>query len=372
MTVGNSGLLVPGGLRRELLAAGYMLFAAVVWGILPLSVELTSGMDSPFLFSAAFRLGGAVACLGFVLVRYWTLVCRLAWSAVSGSSGERRLAGWYQVAAVFSLRSRLGWGLVFLLVFGKYELMVMSYALQAASIYSVALTFELWPFFMVMAMMFLFRGSGLYRKSGVGLLVMMVICFCGVVLVVLAEGRAAAGGIHHLGVGLALAGAILAGLQNSILFKIGSVLGVWFHRARISSESRESLVLFALTGLQALTQFSCFVSSLPVAGLLGERMAWGQFLMAVLVGVAVAGVADVAFRKSNAMTRNLGVNALTYTTPVMSFLWLRALSSAEAVDFGFLVPGMFLIVGANLVIGFEVPLRIALGRALGQLQLRFR
>ena len=89
----------------------------------------------------------------------------------------------------------------------------------------------------------------------------------------------------------------------------------------------------------------------------GEGTGWLAFLISFLGGALASGIADVSFRTANSLTNNLGVNALSYLTPIIALAWLALLSQAEVNRVDFLLIGTMAVVTANLMINFESEIR---------------
>lgn len=64
-------------------------------------------------------------------------------------------------------------------------------------------------------------------------------------------------------------------------------------------------------------------------------------------------MAGIAWRKSNLITTNLGINALVYLVPVLSLAWLFGLSQVGPISVGYLIVGASVIVVANLLVNLE-------------------
>jgi hypothetical protein len=79
---------------RHLIAVFYMLGAATIWAMVPAVMDFTEGVQSPFLFSGGFRLGGSLGCLLFLVVLHRGLLCEfgkvLASTSVTGVYGDLR------------------------------------------------------------------------------------------------------------------------------------------------------------------------------------------------------------------------------------------------------------------------------------------
>ena len=340
-----------------------MLGATAIWAIVPLTMDYTGGVDNPFLFTGAFRMGGAIGCLGFLLFRYSNLLTAL-WKVNFRAPGAHADAvARREIRSLFSPRSRYGWGLTYA-AFGKFEYVFFAFAAQAIAIYAVAVTYEIWPIVLVIAMTFLFRGEQRFQTTGTGTFVMLFVCLIGFAMVVMPERAGLVGGEYILATVLVVTAAIVGGTHNAVIFKWGDVLGRQLDRHRelpeydsISSESRDSMIIFGTVLGQCIAQFSCMVLCLAIGFLVGDSLSWPLFLVSIVGGALVAGMGDVLFRVANSLTSNLGVNAISYTTPVFALVWLALFSQVEIAFVDYLVMGTILIITANLLINFDAEVR---------------
>ncbi|WP_420431192.1 hypothetical protein [Candidatus Poriferisocius sp.] len=78
-----------------------------------------------------------------------------------------------------------------------------------------------------------------------------------------------------------------------------------------------------------------------------------SFGWTVLAGAVLMGCSSLFFRKSNLMTDNLGVNSITYLTPVLGLLWLSLYTDIDVARFDYFAMGATAIVAANLLINVD-------------------
>ena len=99
-----------------------------------------------------------------------------------------------------------------------------------------------------------------------------------------------------------------------------------------------------------------FVASVVVAAfstLVG--IAAGESVQGPALGISFAagvlvGIANITWRKANLITKNLGVNAITYGTPVLSLVWLYWIAETQVARWDYLLIGAAVIIAANLLI----------------------
>ena len=74
---------------------------------------------------------------------------------------------------------------------------------------------------------------------------------------------------------------------------------------------------------------------------------------AIVAGVVFLSIANIAWRKANLATHELGINTMSYLTPVLGLIWLFAFSQVGVIRVDYLIIGTAAILTANLLINFE-------------------
>ena len=87
-----------------------------------------------------------------------------------------------------------------------------------------------------------------------------------------------------------------------------------------------------------------------VAG--GESIAVGAPEIVVAGGIPIA-FAWIAWRKANITTDNLGINALSFVTPIMSLFWLFWIAEAEVARWDYLAIGAAAVITSNILINLQ-------------------
>ena len=88
-----------------------------------------------------------------------------------------------------------------------------------------------------------------------------------------------------------------------------------------------------------------------------ETMTYMAFFYTLIGGFACLSIANILWRKVNLITRELGINALSYTTPLFSLMWLFLFSQVNVARVDYLVIGTAAIIIGNLLINFEAEVR---------------
>ena len=284
-------------------AVGYMSLSVVAFSLVPLMVHLGGGAGYPLLMNALLRVGICVYSLAFLLLvpRYRAVF--LDWRVFGAA-----------------LRGLPSWSALFIFL-NQFEYAAFALASRDVDIAVVAVLFETWPVAVIVLLSVLLRGR--YRK--VSWLTVAIVCVAlgGFVLVTASQRGClvCSGGGFSLemarGLGFALASLVLASL------------GVFYFRW-VSDRASRVVGDFDRADLEVVLSLEAFMlvalASMPAGfglGLaLGETVTLPGFAWSVFVFGAVGFAAILFWRKSNLVTENASVNALSYLTPLVAFLWL--------------------------------------------------
>ena len=88
-----------------------------------------------------------------------------------------------------------------------------------------------------------------------------------------------------------------------------------------------------------------------------EQFTTHILLAGLLAGFFVVSLSGTAVRQANLLTKNLGINALRYTTPIFAILWLLLFRDPIFPQIDFLVIGVTAIIIANLLLTFGSKIR---------------
>ena len=323
-------------------ATGYMLLAVTLFSSLPLVIAWGGGGRVPFLFNASMNAGIAVGCLVFITILYH----RLVFNAANLIVIARR---------AFDVKLALS-------VAANFNFAFFAWSTRFVDVSVAAILFETWPLFFILLMARLYRGETRYRALDMEMVFLLALGLAGFAFVVVGQAGGFAG-IQTARLSVVIIGVVLAGLGaiatsfTAFGFRWGTDV---VHE--IPSEARHGI------GEHSLEMFGVLVAFLianTLAAVLntfagmsnGEVMDSRTLLIAVVVGSAVNGIANVAWRKANLTTNNPGINALAYATPLFSLVWLFLFTHVKPVSLDYLVAGAVGIITVNLLINFEAEIR---------------
>ena len=323
-------------------AIGYMLVAVTLFSSLPLVIAWGGGERTPFLFNAAMNAGIVLGCVAFMGVFYRRLIL----DGFNLGLISRRI-----------FDPKIGLSIV-----ANFNFAMFAWSTRFVDVSVSAILFESWPIFIILITARLFRGDTRYRDITYEMLLLLALGLVGFAFVVVGQAGGFAniqtGGLSLLIVGviLAMLGAIATSF-TAFSFRWGTDVA-----GELSEESRAgfsdaSLDLFGvLVAFLIANTVSAIVNTF--AGFSsGESMDLRVLLIAVFLGGATNWVANVAWRKANLTTDNLGINALAYATPIFSLIWLFLFSRVAPERLDYLIAGAVGIIIVNLLINFEAEIR---------------
>ena len=340
---GKPNITLQNGNRggQNLLAAGIMLGAVLIYSFAPVAIVSGGGPESPFLFNAVWWLGVAVGILLILLLFYRSVLLNAEVLALAGQS----LKSWIFLGAVIT----------------SFSYALFSWSTNFIDVSISAVLLELWPLLFVALMAWLFRKEGQYRKNLRSSIPLALVALAGLGFVVSSQ----TGGFNlgntsgfnlTAGVVLALLSAA-ASTCAAFTFRWGKDLaGQLPVNVAGSGRSVLTLALFGAVAAQGLQSLIGAGLSAGIGFAVGERVESGwptYFGYGLLGGVFVHAIPAVLLRIANTTTDNLGVNALAYATPVFTLVWLALFSDIAVASVPYLVIGTAAIVAANLLINFD-------------------
>ena len=330
-----------GGANR--LAVGYILIAVTSFSLIPLAVDLSGGVSTPFFFNTLFRLGSLLGCLIFLLTWYPKILS----SRENVRVIRRYLFRWpenrpFLVAAL-----------------GTADFFLFALSGRFLNIAVIAILFEIYPVVIIFLASWLFRGEGLYRRVSLSAKLLVVLSIFGFIFALAGQRddfldvfTLASFGNSVVGVILVL-GAILGTGLSVFGWKWG-----WDLSRELSTDAEPNSS--ALCGMVIALFFTSLVSLVASGGIglvAGESADWRLVAFAIPGGAIALALGPIVYRKANLLTDNVSINAVGYVVPILSLIWLYWIAGAAVARWDYLVMGTTAIVTANLLINFEAEIR---------------
>ena len=319
--------------RGNTLAVGLILGHVLLVSFFPVLVAL-AGTEGPFLFAAMYGIGVVIGLVPFLLIRYRRLIAnRHVWHLA-----------WQRT---------LSWAMLFWIL-SEFDIAFFSWSAGFVDVSLSAILYQLSPVMMIILTGRLFSSEERYRKIGAYTLLSFVFAVIGVAAVVASQSGGFATLVDHgeispltlgAGVGLALAAAGLVVLA-AYGFRWGSDLATSLPNEH--GYTRTALEVFGVV----IGLVICNLLASPGIALIG--LARDEPVNTVTLGYALIGggllgaFPAILWRTGNLVTNNLGINVLSYFTPLLALGWLFALSLVGDVEFMLLFFGAVVIVVANI------------------------
>ena len=325
-----------------------MLASVMGFSMVPLLIAAGS-QEAPFLFSTGLRLGAIVGYLALLMVVYPTLFFSLnTWVQVARRMAKSPLHIGNRV--VFTPLP------IVLATVTYFDYMFFALAIQNRTIDPsiAAVVYETWPILLIILTGLLFRKDQRYSATSYYVYTLSALGFLGFCFVVFSQtGKTMLNNFIAIDTIFLILAVTLAPLAA-----FGLRWGVDL-AAQLKSDrhEREEINFFGVI----LANFIGNIITLPatlIAGVLqSESISYTTFLYTVIGGFICLSVANILWRKVNLVTTELGINALSYATPLFSLVWLFLFSQVNVARVDYLVIGTAAIIIANMLINFEAEVR---------------
>lgn len=311
------------------LAPSLMLLSALTFSFEPLLIVLAGGSFSPFMFNAAIKAGYMAAYIPLGLLFYRRpLLCGAFWRMV----WERRSIG--HLAASIA---------------NNFFRVCYAAAARFIDVAAVSVALGAYPALCAALIAWLFRRGCRYAAMPAWRRALFGLCFIGFALVALAEtggARVLQESISRLAMGFglsALGAALLAAsafqLRWGALF--GAVAADRFAMRRHEGEFLGVSVGAAIGNMIALGVFAI------ASWILDETMSVGSLWLAIGGGAALAALGEIPWRIANLRAIDVGVNVLSYSSPLFGLVWLYGAGLIAVARLDWLVYGAALIFARN-------------------------
>lgn len=327
---------------RNALGTGIMILSVVGYSLIPLMVANGSGGDSPFLFVAGWRFGVALGLTVFLFTIFGDVLLHR------------------EVVRIIT-RRMFTWAMLFVIL-SQFDYVFFAWSTRFVDVSVAAILFETWPIFLILLTAVLFRREARYRTIKPDVMLLLAVGFMGFAFVAASE----TGGFGDwtdaqfantlLGIGLVIVAIVLTTV-SAYQFRWGVDLSRALPSDLVSGKN------------SALVDICCVIVSSWIGNILasginvvvgvstGESIATGALTFALIGGIFGNALGNIAWRAANLMTTNLGINAISYATPIFSLIWLFLFAEVNISRVDFLIIGAAAIISTNLLINFEAEVR---------------
>ena len=337
-----------------------MASTIIFYSLSPVVIVVAGVSGVPFLFAAVMQVGGMIGYLLLLRGRYRSLL--------GGCYRSPEGNDLVKDAIKCNLLDFRGAGpLLVLGTLSGLDYVLFIYSTRFVDISIATVLFELWPLFSIPLTAVLTRRKKRYAKITLGFMLLLSGGFAGAAFVIASQSGQLAGVGDLSSVDLVI-GTLLA-LLSAFAVALAVCLFRWSEDLverlpkRVNKDRGQlDLELFAVAVAIVITDvFSITMNG--VAGIAtGEILAPTHIWVGLLFGFFVYFLGSLAWRASNLLTGDLGINALTYFTPLLALVWLWVYSTSNLpgsdgvlaiarVDY--LIIGAAAIVSFNLLLNFE-------------------
>ncbi len=319
-----------------------MLLAVVGFSFVPLLVAVGGGTDSPFLFTSGVSLGTGLGSALFLAAAFRpVLLNRSVLSLIS-----QRLLSWS----------------LFLVVINQFVYSLFAWSTRYLDFSVVSTLFETWPIFLIVLTAILYRAQARYYKITSSMLWLLVTGFIGFGFVTASQsggfGNWDDSRLSETVIGLALViSAVLVAALPAFGFKWGTDLSEALPADVVGDRNRPFVEICCALIAFCIASFAGIGLNAGVGFVATETISMESLAIAVASGALIMAPASISWRAANMLTRNLGINALSYATPIFALAWLFLFWQVDVARVDFLIIGAAAIITANLLINFEAEVR---------------
>ena len=318
-----------------------MLVAVLAYSVTPIAFKFGQAETSPFLFAGIIHFTASLPMLLMAVLLKGDI------PVVKPTIEGIRRHPWMFIVPVL----------------GGFTFVLLAAALAFVDVSLAAVLHETWPLFLLLVMLRLDHGVQRYNRVSLGTVLLFIQAFAAISLVILSHNDTPTvlpSGVPGLvdsgvvvGVFLVLCAAFLGAAFGGCTLRLGTIISA--QNTTVQTKDRGDIVYSI-----SVVIFCRFLIAPMLCGiglLFSETLTMHQFLSASAFGFVVTSLASIGFRMANLKTKDLGVNALSYASPLLTLLWLWMLSKLEVPHTDYLIIGAMGIVSANLLINAAPTMR---------------
>ena len=339
-------------------ALGYMAAASFSGSWIPLVVHLTQASQTPFLFNALLKAGVILGVLLFL-----ASTSRTAHISIQDLHTIRKhILVWPANRTI--MVSTLG-----SLYYALFALSTRFIQIPVSTI-----LFEMYPVGIIIAVSWLFRDTGRYNRLTPRVTPPVLLALTGLVFANASQlpgfGALTPAFLWTSLIGITL---VLLGIISASFAAFGLRWGADLNRelspepAPIRPESRpprprntqspsprpRNLELQCTLLAVVIIAVLSIPPSIALGLASGETIDTRTAIAALAAGFSANTALNITLRKAILITDNLGINAISFTTPVLSIIWLHLIANTSVARWDYLLIGTTAIIAANLWIKFQ-------------------
>ena len=329
-------------------AVAYMLFATAGYALPPLIVDLTNSQNNPFLFNGLWRSIIVIGIFGYLLLWFREILFKINRRFIRRSIFSRDFL--WGILSHFS-HALFAWSTRFIdttlstAIFSLWIIVFIIIRQRDDSEKSVELR----------------RYKPFINKEN---LILLVFALFGLVFVTLSEtGNIDFEDKSFRGVIFGVILAILAAFIGGSVARLFRWADHLFdnHKDKLISSTRH----IGDNDLILVIQLIGYILTISIATVLSFMIGLGEGisninsffsltnLYIMIPGGIVASLAPVAFRRTQYLTNNLGVIAISYFESILALSWLFLFTDVSITRIDFLAIGAIIILSVNIILNWE-------------------
>ena len=325
--------------NRNVEAALYMAASTATFSLVPVIIG-NSAIASPFLFGALWRAGLVVALFSYILAQHRHIFT----NPESRKIIARNIRSPYMIATTA----------------GQFDYVILAIAAQHISIAVASTVFNIYTMIAIYMMTLLFRGQGRYKPIPAAAIPLYLTGLLGVALTIFSEtGNITLTnddrGPSPQDIAITIATPIIAALAVGAI-KWGTDLSSQIRqKAEVPVDDTAHHELgYVLTASMIASAITVPINiALAIATHTIQYATANTITTAILGGMIINTCSIIPWRKANIITNNLGINAISYCTPILTLTWLFGLGRANVARPDYLIIGAMTIIGANILINTQ-------------------
>lgn len=355
----TSALGSPTGQSTQFKATFFVILGAFLGSLFALMVDVVP-QEGPFLFTASLLTGDVMGTILFCLIFHRNLFRQKSVIRFFAQRVFPINALWARQDTFPYQRHRMFAWLVIWGTFARFFPAIYIWSTYYIDTAITAILISTWPILQVLILSRQSRGLGRYNRIGGHNLALLLFAFTGIAFVVLGTGDpttpSPSAGSHLQLFGMALA--VIAAISASLHARHYK----WAYEVNRDTAALErpsggtdgrSLELLCAVVIHGVTSLGGCLVLVVIGGLQGESITFGTWMIGVGYGVLVSVPAVLSVRQGIILTKDLMVNIIFYTVPLMSLLWLALFTDIVVDRLDLVVIGACAVLSVNLLLNLD-------------------
>ena len=331
--------------EKNLYGVGYMTASAILFALVPIFLTWGEAYIAPFAYNTVRTIFTMIATLLFLFAFYKDeLLDRATWKAVGMNLRKWSLLG---------------------ITFGYFNYLTFSLSLKCIDVSVATVLFETWPIWMILLTGIMFKIEKRYENVSASGWVFVLMGFSGLVFVILSQNTDIFTTKNSVslfdifcGVSLVLLASLMGAMVGSCSIRWGATALKDVCESKRNKTNKDLTMLFTLIGMIIAGIPSITISTtLAVLERHNEIVELNNMIIAAILGFFVVNTALILFRVANFITTKLEINAICYSTPILSLVCLAIVGYINVSHIDWLVIGTIGVVAANILLNLKAVIK---------------